>query len=154
CAHPVESFRGKHQREAGLQRQDQRRGRNEDKAACRQSALPAHRVGERAARDLRRHRGQSPDCEREPDVLFRPTELGQIKRQERAEAQLNVGQEKIGPIESPPTAIRYFPLSEFAFVAMLRNDLARSGVETEEALPKLRASPLSRRPLASMWTTL
>jgi hypothetical protein len=73
---------------------------------------------------LCRHRGQPTNGERQPDILFRPTEIGQIERQERAEADLDVGQKKISPIESPPAAIRYFPLSNLSLVAMLRNDLA------------------------------
>jgi hypothetical protein len=113
-------LRHEHEREARPQREDQRGG-NQHKAARRQAPLPAHRIGERAARDLRRDRRQSADSKREPDVLFRPTEIGQVKRQERAEAHLHVGQEKVRPIEPAPAAIRYFPVAEFAPVAMLRD---------------------------------
>jgi hypothetical protein len=68
---------------------------------------------------LCRHRRQSTDGERNPDVLLRPPEIGQIKRQKRAEAHLHVGQEKIRPIEPTPAAIGYFPVSKFAPVPVL-----------------------------------
>jgi hypothetical protein len=96
--------------------------------ARRQCSLPPHRVGERAARDLRRHRRQPADRERKPDVLFRPAEIGQVECEERAEAQLNIGEKKICPIEPPPAAIRYFPIAKFSPVAMLRDDPPRSGM--------------------------
>src|SRR5262249_27759578 len=51
-----------------------------------------------------------------------------------AEAHLDVGQEKIRPIETPPAAIRYFPIAEFAPVAVLRDRPPRSAVKTEKPL--------------------
>jgi hypothetical protein len=68
---------------------------------------------------LCRHRRQPTDGERKPDILLRPTEIGQVKRQERAEAHLHVREEKIRPIEPTSAAIGYFPVSKFAPVAVL-----------------------------------
>src|SRR5262245_21587519 len=63
-----------------------------------------------------------------PDVLFRPAEVGQVECEERAEAQLNIGEKKIRPIESPPAAIGYFAIAKLAPVALLREDAPRSGM--------------------------
>jgi hypothetical protein len=102
-AHAVENLSHEHEREARPQCEDQRRDRNQDKTARCQTPLPTHRVGECAARDLRRHRRQSTDGERKANILLRPTEIGQVKRQERAEAHLHVGQEKV---QSSPRRLR------------------------------------------------
>src|SRR5262249_61791890 len=90
--------------------------------------LPGTRVRERPAGDLRRHRRQPTHRERKPNVLFRPAEVGQVECEKRAEAQLNIGEKKIRPIESPPTAIGYFAIAKLAPVAMLRDDAPQSGV--------------------------
>ena len=58
---PLEDLGHEHEREARPQREDQRRGGNQPKAARRQGPLPAHRIRERAAGDLRRHRRQPAD---------------------------------------------------------------------------------------------
>src|SRR6266511_2432622 len=105
-----------------------------EKPGRRPPPLPTHRVRERAARDLRRHARQSADGQREPNVLFRPTQIGQVESEERAEAHLNVGQEKVRPIEAPPAAVRYFPISEFSPAAMLRDRAARAGVKIDKPL--------------------
>src|SRR5215831_3435648 len=134
AGHAVENLGREYEREAWPQRQNECRGRDQDKAARRQPPLPTDSVGERAAGDLRRHARQSTDGQREPDVLFRPTPIGQVESQKRAEAHLDVGQEKIRPIETPPAAIRYFPIAKFAPVGVLRDRPPRSAVKTEKPL--------------------
>ncbi len=76
CGHAMENLGCEHKREARAQRENERRGRDQDKAGRRQSTLPTHRVGERAARNLHRHSRQSTDGQGEPDILFRPAEIG------------------------------------------------------------------------------
>src|SRR5262249_29628569 len=134
--------------------QNERGGGNEREPRRRQCSLPTHRVGERAAWDLRRHRRQPTDGERKPDVLFRPAEIGQVECEERAEAQLNIGEKKIRPIESAPAAIRYFPISKLAPVAMLRDDPPRAGMETEDVLENSGAPPGLLGLVARFRTTL
>ena len=110
------------------------------KTGCRQPPLPMHGVGERAAWDLRCHTRQSADREREPNVLFRPTQIGQVESEERAEAHLDIGQEKVRPIETPPATVRYLAIPELSLVAMLRDRAARAGVKTDKPLANSGAS--------------
>src|SRR5262249_7791946 len=101
-ARAVKNLGNEHPRETRPQRQNERGGGNEREPRRRQCSLPTHRVGERAAWDLRRHRRQPTDGERKPDVLFRPAEIGQVECEERAEAQLNIAEKKNFAQTGPP----------------------------------------------------
>src|SRR5215469_12368809 len=115
----------KHHDKRRLEREDQRCQANRGDPGSNQGALPSQRVGQCAPRNQKQHTGEAADRQRQPDVLFRPAEIRQIERQERAEADLHVGHEEIRPIETVTTLIRDLAIAQLALVAMLRDQTTR-----------------------------
>jgi hypothetical protein len=91
-----------------------------------QGALPAQRIGERTARYQSDRAGCSPHGERQPDVLLRPSQAGEIEGQKRAEAHLHVGHEEIRPIEPAAALIGDFQVAGSPPVTVFRDQPARS----------------------------
>jgi hypothetical protein len=86
--------------------ENERSGTGHDDAGGRQAALPGHRVGEGATRDLTEHAGHAADRQRKPDKRGRPAQLCEIKRHERAKPGLHVRDEEIHPIEAAAASRR------------------------------------------------
>src|SRR5262249_43464102 len=111
--HAMQNLSHEYEREARPERENECRGSNQDQnrmppapaSNARRPAPPRRGAGGRPAGFSRPHPRQSADREREPNVLFRPTQIGQVESEERAEAHLDIGQEKVRPIETPPATV-------------------------------------------------
>ena len=57
-------------------------------------------VNQRARRRLHENSGDPADCEREPNALFVPLVAGEVNREEWPDPRLNVGEEKIQPVQA------------------------------------------------------
>ena len=131
----VQAFGREHHRAGRPQREQQCRRADHHDAHCGQCALPVRCVGERAAGNERRHADHPADRQGHADVLLRPSRVRQIECQERAEAHLHVGQEKIGPVEPAPALVGNFAIALPALPAVLRDDPSRTRGEAGEPFP-------------------
>ena len=85
--------------------QDQGCSRDHDDAGGDQESLAPQRIGERAPRDQRHRAHRVADRQHQPDRLLRPFEIGQVEGDKGAKTFLDVGDEKIHPIETMPALI-------------------------------------------------
>ncbi len=117
--------RGEQHHEVGWrQRQDQRRGADHDNADRDQSALPWQCVGQRAARDLAGDPRKPAKRQGIADVALRPAQMGQIERNEGAEAGLHVGKEEIHPVEAVAALRRRRAMQRLSGVVVARYGVA------------------------------
>jgi hypothetical protein len=73
---------------------------------------------------LGRHAGQSTNRQHQSDILFRPTQISQVKGQERAKAHLDIGEEEVCQVEAAPALVGYLPIQSLAPLPVRRHQTA------------------------------
>ncbi len=102
----IGDLRRQHERKAREEGEDQRTERDQDERGGDQHPLRAHGIDEGTAWKLARDRGEAAHGEHEPDASIRPALGGEIDRDERTEARLDVGHEEVEPVEAVLAALR------------------------------------------------
>jgi hypothetical protein len=130
---PVQQFGADHEDKARLQCEDQCCASDHQEPGCGQTAFPGQRICESPTRHQDGCSGEAAYRQSDADVPLGPAQMGEVERDERAEAHLHVGRKEIHPVQAVPAARRSGPLQLALGAAMVRD--GRAGASKSSADP-------------------
>jgi len=144
CCHAVKDRGNENERVARPHCKYQRRDRDHQDANCGKCTLPSNRVGQGTAGELRNDADDPAAGQNKTNVLLRPAAVREIERQEGTEADLDVGDKEVGPIEALSAFVGKSSVDRLAATAMLRNSPAVVAKRMKAALARNQRRETSR----------